>query len=126
MARRRDDDDWLGRLLFALIVGGGTLALVYSQSGRREDNSTLLPDEIEKHIDDAVAALDEEFGKRWVNEGLDVVAAFLRGVLPRQMVLLADAFYRAESEFRYEPKAGYAKKRRVFGEADRLGLVRRA
>ncbi len=124
MARRKDDDDlWK----FFLGLGGivvGTILLSYAQSGRRGDNATMLPDELERHIDDGVAALDAEYGKGWVDEGLNAVAATLRRVLPSQLVLLADAFYWAETEFMYAGKAGFAKKRRVMHEAARLGLVR--
>ena len=88
----KDTKTFLGVL--AGVAGFGLL--VYLATGRREKNSSFIPDAIEDRIDKVVAWLDEKFGKRWVDQGLDMIQSSLFGSLPKPLALLGDAIYQAE------------------------------
>lgn len=102
-------DDWW-KILLALIGGASVVGLVYSQTGWGKDNAALIPDEVERHIDGGVEALNRRFGKRWVEAGKNVVTYFLRGILPPHLVKLADAIVAVELESRRRPMTSYDKK----------------
>lgn len=109
MGKGKGGDDDLWKLLLTLLGLGGLGLLVYSQTGRGKDNATLIPDEVERHIDGAVTALNRQFGQRWVDAGINVVASFLRGILPPHLVRLADVIIAVELQSRRRPMNSYDK-----------------
>lgn len=102
MAKRGGGD--AGKLL--LLLGGAAL-LVYLLGGRGKDDSLLLPDSIEDRIDRVVAALNQRFGKRWVDVALDVLQHQVQLAMPGAAALVS-AVYRAERY--YAGRAGAVKK----------------
>ena len=103
MAKKGDGGG--GWILLLLAAAG----LIYLTSGRGEDDSPQIPNELEDQIDFVVAALNERFGHQWVTFGLDVLQAHLERAFP-QVAALVHAVYSAEQAYRHMPKAGYAKK----------------
>jgi len=97
-------DDW-GKVLGIVIgVGIGAIAVYYLTAGRGEvDNAALIPDDLEGRIDFVVEALNGQFGKLWVDRGLDAVEIYLKGILPWQVVALIGVIYQVEqlSKTRY-------------------------
>lgn len=82
----KDDKTALGVLaLFAI----GGLALTYLATGRREEDSPLIPNVIEDQIDKLVVWLDSKFTKRWVDKGLDRIQALLSLEMPSYASLLS-------------------------------------
>jgi hypothetical protein len=109
MAKKDGDDIW--KLL--KIVGGGIVGLVvldYLVGGRgKENNAALMPDRLEDQIDLVVEELNNQFGKQWVNEGLDRIQNSLQRALPLPLVA---AVYAVElmSKNNFWPISGYDKK----------------
>jgi hypothetical protein len=97
-------DDW-GKFLGIVIgVGIGSLAVYYLTAGRgEENNAALIPDDLEGRIDFVVEALNREFGKPWVDRGLDALDSYLKGILQWQVVALIGVIYQVEelSKTRY-------------------------
>lgn len=107
MAKRKNsggDGGWALLGLLAAFVG-----IAYLTSGRGEDDSPQIPNELEGRIDFVVAILNQRFGHQWVTFGLDVLQAHLERAFP-QVAALVNAVYSAEQAYRHIPKAGYAKK----------------
>lgn len=103
----------------AIIGIAALLGLVYVATGKGEDDSKSIPDELEKPIDDAIAVLNARFGHQWVDAGLGLVDAYLRRVLPPQLIALANIIIQVElaskqAQLSGQPKmSGEAKKREV-------------
>lgn len=100
----------MGALIALLLLGVGAVAYVYTKSGRGEQNAILIPDSLEGKIDLVVAALNERFGHDWVNAGLDTLQSYLRGSLPPEVIVVADAVIAVEQTSRYLPIKGPAKR----------------
>lgn len=98
------DGGWAILSIAAVAVG-----LIWLTSGRGENNSPYLPDELEEPIDRAVDALNKRFGRQWVNLGLNALQAYLERAVP-QAAWLVNALYTAEQEYRFVRNAGNAKK----------------
>lgn len=85
-----------------LIIGGvvagalGVSLLYYLTSGVGEADAPLIPNSIERHLDNIVDALNRRFGKRWVNQALSTLKAGLSNVLPPQLVALVNVVHRVE------------------------------
>jgi len=91
-----------------LLLLGGAALLLYLRGGRGKDNSLFLPDPIEDRIDRVVAALNQRFGKRWVDVALDVLQRQVELTMPGAAALVS-AVYRAERY--YAGQSGAAKKK---------------
>jgi hypothetical protein len=114
------DDDW-GKVVLVIlgfVVGG---FIYYTQTGQGEENdSAAIPNDLERKIDDAVAALNRRFGKRWVEEGVQALRWYLGRVMP-QTVALADILAAVELESRRRPMSSHDKQQ----TAGRMALNRR-
>jgi len=104
------------------IIGiAALLGLVYVATGKGEDDSKSIPDELEKPIDDAIATLNARFGHQWVDAGLGFVDAYLRRVLPPQLVALANIIIQVERASRQAQLSGQPK---ISGEAKKREVIR--
>lgn len=112
----QDGGGWGGIIGLAALLG-----LVYVATGKGEDDSKSIPDELEKPIDDAIAALNARFGHQWVNEGLGLVDAYLRRALPPQLVALANIIIQVERASRQVQLSGQPK---ISGEAKKREVIR--
>lgn len=90
----------------ALAVGGGLVGLVgcaalyYLMAGAgSEKNAALIPDSIEARLDTVVDALNDQFGKQWVDFGIAVLQAGLAKILPPALVALVAAVYKSEQAY---------------------------
>jgi len=109
MGRKRgaDDQEDLHLALLALVVGG---LVYYAQTGRGEENdAALIPNDLERDIDRVVAALNNQFGHRWVDWGIEVLRSYLRRTLPH-VAALVDVVSAVELQSRRWPMASQAKK----------------
>lgn len=116
MGRKKDGDGWekLGLALLALVVGG----LVYhAQTGRGEENdSALIPNNLERDIDRVVAALNDQFGHQWVDWGIEALRSYLRRTLPH-VAALVDMVSAVELQSRRWPMTSQAKKQAAIQRA---------
>lgn len=98
MARRQSNEDKLFAVAgTALAVGAGGFLLYYLLSGAgSQKDAPLIPDSIEKHLDIVVDALNQRFGKSWVNLGIQVLEAALSKALPPPVVALISIVHQAE------------------------------
>lgn len=88
MAMKRDDDGWW---IVGLLIVGGLSLLYYAQTGLGKDkDSALIPGELEGKIDYLIAALNDRFGKRWVDFGIVALKQSLHILLPASLVRLVD------------------------------------
>lgn len=103
MARRKTNHTgWI-------LAGGAALAalLYYVKEGAGSaQDAALIPDSIEEKLDRVVDALNERFGKRWVDRGLAALERGLSSVLPTPLVALVSAVHQAEQ---------WAKQQRNYG-----------
>jgi hypothetical protein len=109
MTKKGGDDIWkfLGTLGAGLV---GLALLDYALGGRgKKNNAALIPDRFEDQIDLVVTELDNQFGKQWVNKGLDWIQNSLQRALPLPVVA---AVYAVElmSKNSLWPMTGPAKK----------------
>lgn len=108
---KKGGDDW-GAFIAFLLIAGGTIAYIYTKSGRDEENAALIPDSLEGKIDLVVEKLNDRFGKRWVGAGLDALRSYLQQVLPAPVVKVVDVVYAVEQLSRgsFWPMTGPAKR----------------
>jgi hypothetical protein len=104
---KKGGGDWLILLLLALVGGA---ALYYIQDGRGEENdAALIPNNLEGQIDRVVAELNKQFGKRWVDWGMDALRSYLQKVLPPPLVALVNVVTAVEQMSRSRPMNSYTK-----------------
>lgn len=109
MARKKDDSVWV-------VIGIGLLALAgivlyHEKTGQgKENNSALIPDDIERHIDELVAALNYRFTHQWVTAGMYALRMYVRSVMP-QLVTLVDVVAEVEQRSKLTFMSGPEKKR---------------
>ena len=107
MARRKNEDGWW--IAFGLTAIGAAL-LYYTQTGvGKENDAALIPNSLEGKIDSLVATLNQRFGKRWVDLGVDAIKYYLQNTLPAPLVKLIDTVSSVELISRGIPMASYAK-----------------
>jgi hypothetical protein len=107
MAKKGGGDDGWAFLGLLLAAGG----LYYLLAGRGEENdAALIPNTLEGRIDFLIEALNKQFGKRWVDKGLDVLKSQLEQRLPPLMVALVSVVYAVEQASRFRAMSGYDKK----------------
>jgi hypothetical protein len=84
MTRKSNNEGWW---IAGLLLAG--LGLYYLQTGLGTQNdAVLVPNTLEGKIDTLVAALNERFGKDWVNVGLNLLKHSLQNELPSPLVNL--------------------------------------
>lgn len=121
MARRMSNNRnwWLGGA--ALAVAG--LGLVYLKTGLgREKDAALIPDALEEPIDRVVEALKEKFGKQWVDNSAEVLAAALGKTLPKSLRVLIDVVCAVEQEAKSKQMSSEMKRKRAVALAKERGL----
>lgn len=117
---KKNDDFWgaVGLAVLGVVVVG---IVYYAQTGQGEENdSAAIPNDLEREIDGAVAALNRQFGKQWVDFGIGMLTSYLRRAMP-QAVALADIIVKVELESRRRPMSGRDKQQ----AAGRMVLNRR-
>lgn len=93
MAKKKGNDGWL-------IVGGLLLAglLYYTQTGVGEEkDSALIPNTLEGKIDALVTALNDRFGKFWVNTSISALQYYIQNTLPAPFVSLVEVVAKVEN-----------------------------
>lgn len=81
---------WVGLTLLALAG-----IVYYSETGQGENNSTLIPDSLEGRIDFLVGALNQRFGKRWLDAGVEAIRHYLATAHP-SLLALTEVIIRVE------------------------------
>lgn len=109
MAGKGDSDLW--KVAGAIALGG---LFIYLATSRGKNNSPFLPDAIEDRINRLVAVLNEAFGQRWVNAGLDALQRYIEQTMPQLTGLLKLVFW---VERNYGFVSGAAKKAAVLRAA---------
>lgn len=105
MAKKQDDG-----LLIVGLVAAGLALLYYAQTGVGEEkDSALLPNTLESKIDALIAALNQRFGKGWVDFGVTVLKNHLRKMLPISLVTLVDIVATVEVTSKVRPMTSYEK-----------------
>lgn len=85
------------KVLTTLAVGAGGFLLYYLTSGAgSEKDAALIPDSVEKHLDDIVDALNAKLGKTWGKWGLPVLEVALSKALPIPVTALISVVHQAE------------------------------
>jgi hypothetical protein len=88
MAKKKGNEDWW---IAGLLVAGGLALLYYAQTGvGKENDSALIPNSLEGKIDALIAALNERFGKHWLDFGVVVLKRNLQSTLPTSLVSLVN------------------------------------
>jgi hypothetical protein len=77
-----------------LSIGAGLFYYLRAGLGKRD--ASLIPDSVEGRIDKVVEALNQKFGKRWVNRGVSALQAGLSVVLPTPLIGLVEVVHRVE------------------------------
>jgi hypothetical protein len=94
MAKKEDNDRWW---IAGLILVGGA-ALYYLQTGLgKQNDSTFLPNTLEMRIDSLISALNDRFGKRWIDLGVAFLKYNLQHALPAAVVTLIDVVAKVET-----------------------------
>lgn len=107
MAKKRGDDWWKALLL----IGGGALVLYGVKVAIDEEKSGVsVPADPGGRIDIIVELLNKQFGKQWVQFGLNQLQSYLEKRLPEPVVGLVDVVYAVEQRSTYMPMSGYEKK----------------
>lgn len=109
MAKKMGNDGW-GWIAGLLVVAVGLM--YYARTGLgKENNSALIPETLEGKIDALIAALNERFGKRWVDSGLGVLKYYVQSILPASFVTLVDVVATVENMSKGRMTTGYEKQR---------------
>lgn len=111
--RRSDGDAAMGVLIgvgVAAVAGLGTLLLHYFTSGVGEADALFIPNSIEARVDRVVEALNQRFGKRWVNSAVSTLRAGLATVLPAPLVAMVDVVHRVEQVGQHYGWNGFQKR----------------
>lgn len=106
MARKNNND---GLALLFVAIGAGVLYYLYSGKGE-ENDAPLIPNDLEGRVDLVVATMNRQFGKRWVDFGLDALRSHLQKVLPPPVVALVNLIYNVEQYARFTEMSGYQKR----------------
>lgn len=94
------------------ILGGLGLvaALLYylKEGAGSENDAALIPNSIEAKLDRIVDALNQRFGRQWVNQGLARLEQGLTGFLPAPLVAMVEVVHKTEQ---------WAKQQQAYGVA---------
>jgi hypothetical protein len=111
MARKGGDDIWKAVGAGALFLGAFWY-LAYLQSGKGENNSPFVPDAVENQLDRVVAALNQQFGRHWVNTALFFLQRHIEFRFPGATALVNAAHW---AERNHAGQPGFIKKRAALG-----------
>ena len=111
MTKKKGNEGWL--IAGLLVAGLGLLYYVQTGFGKQND-SALLPNTIEGKIDALIAALNNRFGKRWVDLGVAALKYYLQNALPASLVTLVDVVAAVENVSEQNPMTSYDKQRLSF------------
>lgn len=105
-----------------LFAGLGLLALTvyYSETGREENNSALIPDSIEGRIDFVVAVLSERFTRRWVDVGFAALKSYFDKTYPA-VAKLVNVVVQVEHLSKGQPMSSYDKQQTAMRMARMIG-----
>jgi hypothetical protein len=116
MGKKKSD----GGLWIICGLAVGAVALYYLQAGRGEESdAALIPNDVEGRIDLVVAKLNKQFGKWWVNRGLDALGSYLESALPPQVVGLIGVIYQVEQFSKGKQMTGHQKRQTAVAWASR-------
>jgi hypothetical protein len=94
MPKKKGNDGWWIAGLFLL----GGLGLYYLETGLgKQNDSALIPNTVERRIDALISALNDRFGKRWVDLGVAFLKDNLQNTLPPALVTLIDVVAKVEN-----------------------------
>lgn len=114
--RSQGGEGWIIAGLGLLILAG---LVYYSETGPGEENdSALIPNDLEGKIDFLVAALNTRFTKQWVDRGFNAIRSYLGQTHPT-LLALVDVVIRVELESRQHSMTSYAKKQQALWMARR-------
>lgn len=83
-------------IISAVAVAGLAAALYYLKAGAGEADAALIPNAIEDRIDRVVAALNQRFGKQWVDRRLGELQTAISASLPAPLLGLVNVVYQVE------------------------------
>lgn len=115
MSKKNRDDWWIGGLV---LVGLGVLYYMQTGMGKERD-SALLSNTLEGKIDMLIAALNERFGKRWVDYGVDVLNHYVQTTLPMSVVGLVGVVANVENISKRNAITSYQKQQLAVQMASR-------
>jgi len=114
---KKGSDDWFGWALLGLFAGA---VIYYAKVGQgKENDAAVIPNSLERLIDDAVNTLNRRYGKDWIDVGISVAVSYLRRAMP-QTAAVADIIAEVELESRRRPMSGRDKQQ----AAGRMALNR--
>jgi hypothetical protein len=107
-----------------VLVALGLLVLAgvvyYSETGKGEENdSALIPNDIEGRIDFLVGKLNTRFTPWWVDLGFDFINSYVQRNYPA-LALVVQAVVQVEQRSKGQPMSSYAKKQAAVQIARRL------
>ncbi len=108
MTKKKGNEGWL--IAGLLVAGLGLLYYVQTGVGKQND-SALLPNTLEGKIDALIAALNDRFGKRWVDLGVAALKYYLQNALPASLVTLVDVVAAVENMSERSPMTSSDKQR---------------
>jgi hypothetical protein len=107
MAKKKDFEGWL---VGAACVGVGLLFLYYAGTGLgNENDAALIPNTLEDEIDELIAALNNRFGKDWVEFGLKTLEDYPRNALPASLVAFVAVVVEVENSSKRRLMTSYDK-----------------
>jgi hypothetical protein len=106
MAKTGGDNAWK-ILVTGVLFLGAFWYLDYMNSGEGENNSPYVPDAIENRLDRVVAALNQQFGKYWVNTALFFLQRQIELAFPGAAALVSAAHW---AERNHAGQPGFIKK----------------
>ena len=80
-----------------------------SNQAGKENDSALIPNSLEGKIDALITALNNRFGKRWVDFGVGLLKHHLHSALPPSLVTLVDVAAAVENMSKRSPMTSYDK-----------------
>ena len=95
--------------IFGGLVATGAALLYFVKAGAGSENdAALIPNSIEAKLDRIVDALNQRFGRQWVNQGLARLEQGLTGFLPAPLVAMVEVVHKTEQ---------WAKQQQAYGVA---------
>ena len=105
----KKNDDVVGKVILGLLGLAAAIAVIHAQTGQGEEkNSAVIPDGLERYLDNAVMLLNAKFGHGWVTAGEYALRMYLR-TMP-QLAALVGVLVAAENAYKHLKKSGALKK----------------
>ena len=120
MAKKKDFDAWL---IGGVCIGLGVLFLYQRRTGwGTENDAALIPNALEDKIDVVITALNNRFGKAWVEYGMQAIEGYARNALPAALVALIAIVVEVENSSKRRFMTGFDKQQRAAQIARERGL----